>query len=109
MERKRISNDIHKPFTIELGDQEYDYWDCITIAQICNTAAGISEEIMQTPDGRYFRITVIADEGYHGTYCPMRGWYVAFPIAEKDVQLIRDSWGVLCRQPPVPPLVGSIV
>ncbi len=96
--RMTFDDALDDPFIIDLHGERIDYGDCISFARNVIPRAQISDEVLQTPSGRFLRLTVAADEENPRETGRYRGWYVALWIEYRTAEALRTSWTVLEKQ-----------
>ena len=84
---------------IDLHGEHVAYGKCAPFARVMIPHATITDEVLRAPDGRYLRLTTVADEASADTVGRMKGWYAASWIEQRRAEQLREAWARLEPQP----------
>jgi hypothetical protein len=84
-----------RPLTLEIGSDRVVFEDCVELARTGSVLANIHEYLLQTPERRIVKVTIVADEDQEFSRAILKGWYVARFVSQAEGSKIRTSWSML--------------
>ena len=83
------------PLTLAIGPDRVVFEDCREIARTGSVLANIHEHLLETPEGRLVKVSIVADEDQEYSRAVLKGWYVARFVSKAEGNKIRLSWSML--------------
>jgi hypothetical protein len=93
--RTAIDRTASQPLTLVIGTETVQFERCTEVARTGSVLANIHEYLLQTPERRLIKVTIVADEDQEYSRAILKGWYVARFVSHAEGTKIRQSWTML--------------
>lgn len=93
--RTLIDRTSAQNLTLVIGSERVVFENCTELARTGSVLANIHEYLLQTPERRLVKVTIVADEDQEYSRGVLKGWYVARFVSLAESTKIRQSWSML--------------
>jgi hypothetical protein len=93
--RTLIDRTSAQNLTLVIGSERVVFEACTELARTGSVLANIHEYLLQTPERRLVKVTIVADEDQEYSRGVLKGWYVARFVSLAESTKIRQSWSML--------------
>jgi hypothetical protein len=93
--RTSIDRTPQQNLTLVIGSDRVVFEACTEMARTGSVLANIHEYLLQTPEKRIIKVTIVADEDQEYSRSVQKGWYVARFVSHAEGAKIRQSWAML--------------